>query len=110
MMLGPRPRAFLAAAHAGANVKQPFALDIFHAPNGVFKKRVAAVNDDVAGFEMWQEMFDEFIHRLTGLDHEHHAARLFELRHHFFDGMRADDLCAFGFVGEKWSTFSTVRL
>ena len=94
-------RALLAAAHAGADVQQAFALDVFHAADGVLKKRVAAVNDDVAGFEVRQEMFDEFIHGLAGLDHEHHAARFLEQRHHFFEGMRADDFRAFGFVGEK---------
>ena len=44
-------RALLAAAHAGADVKQPLAFDIFRAAIGVFKQRVAAVNDDVAGLE-----------------------------------------------------------
>ncbi len=94
-------RAFFAAAHAGADVKQSFALDIFHAAVGVLEKRIAAVNDDVARFEMRQELFDEFVHGFAGLDEHHHAARLLELGNHFFDGMRADDFCALGFVGEE---------
>ena len=77
------PRAFLAAAHAGADVQQPLALDIFRAAVGVFKQRIAAVNDDVARLQHRQQMLDEFVHRLAGLDHEHHAARLFEQRRPF---------------------------
>ncbi len=41
-------RAFLAAGNAGADVKQPLALDVFRAADGVLEQRVAAVNDDVA--------------------------------------------------------------
>ena len=45
-------RAFLAAGHAGADVEQALALDVFGAADGVLEERVAAVNDDVAGFEV----------------------------------------------------------
>src|SRR5208282_6769485 len=43
-------RAFLATAHAGADVKQALAFDVFGAADGVLEQRVPAVNDDVAGF------------------------------------------------------------
>ncbi len=46
-------------------------------------------------------MLDEFVHRLAGLDHEHHPARLLEQRGHFLERMRADDLGALGGVIEK---------
>ena len=68
-------RAFFAAADAGADVEQSFALAIFHAAVRVLEQRVAAVNDDVAGLEMRDELLDEFVHRLAGLDEHHHAAR-----------------------------------
>ena len=53
------------------------------------------------GSKMRQQMLDEFIHGLAGLDHEHDAARLFEQPDHFLDRMGADDIGAFGFVVEE---------
>ena len=94
-------RAFLAAGNAGADEEQPLAFQIFRAAVGVLKKRIAAVNDDVARFEMRQELLDEFVHRLAGLDHDHHAARAFEQRDQFRERMRADDLGALGFAAEE---------
>jgi hypothetical protein len=37
--------------------------------------RVAAVDDDVAGFEMGQHGVDHLIDRVAGFDHHHDAAR-----------------------------------
>ena len=37
------------------------------------------------GFEVRQEVLDEFVHGLAGLDHEHDAAGLLEQRDHFLD-------------------------
>ncbi len=65
------------------------------------KERVAAVDDDVAGFEEREEVLDEFVDGLAGLDHEHDAAGLLEQGGHFLEGVRADDLGAFGLVGEE---------
>ena len=54
--------AFLAAGHAGADVEQALGLDVFRAADGVLEEGVAAVNDDVARFQVRQEVFDEFVH------------------------------------------------
>src|SRR6185312_818854 len=94
-------RAFLAAAYASADVKQPLALDVFHAARRVFKERIAAVDDNVASLKMRQEMLDELIHRLACLYHQHHAAWALELRHHFLNRMRADDFGALGFIRQE---------
>ena len=95
------PRAFLAPGHARADIKQAFRLHVFRAAIGVFEKRVAAVDDDVAGFQSREEMFDELIDGFAGLDHEHDAAGFFEERDHFLDGAGADDIRAFGFPGQE---------
>ena len=60
-------RAFLASGHARADVKQTFRLDVFRAAIGVFEKGIAAVDDDVAGFQSREEMFDELIAEIRGL-------------------------------------------
>jgi len=70
---------FFAAAHAGADVEQTFRFAILHATARVVEQRVAAVNDDVAGRKMRDELLDEIVHRLARFDEHHHAARQFEL-------------------------------
>jgi hypothetical protein len=44
---------------------------------------------------------DHLIDGVAGFDHEHDAAGTFEKADEFLDGMGADDLGAFGFVGEE---------
>src|SRR5438874_1952849 len=61
-------RAFFATRNSGADVEQSLGLDIFGAANSVLEERIAAVNDNIAGFEQRQEVLDEFVHRRAGLD------------------------------------------
>src|SRR6266850_2239995 len=65
---GEPSSSFFAAGDTGADVEQSLALAILHAAVGVVEKRVAAVDDDVARFEVRDELLDEFIHGLAGLD------------------------------------------
>src|SRR5262249_19627032 len=67
-----------------------------------FKERVATIDDDVPGFEVRQEMFDEFVDWFAGLDHQHHATGALERRDHFLDGMGADNFRALGFFGKEF--------
>ena len=46
-------------------------------------------------------MVDHLIDRVAGLHHQHDAARAFQQADQFLDGMRADHLRAFSFVGEE---------
>ena len=98
-------RAFFTAGNAGPDVEQPLAFDIFRPAIGVFEERVAAVDDDVAGFEARKELLDEFVHGLTSFDHDHDAAGFLEEADHFLNRMRADDMGAFGFFGDKFVHF-----
>src|ERR1039457_2690727 len=50
---------------------------------------------------MREELLDEFIHRLAGLDEHHHAARGLEVGNHFRDGMRAENFRPLRLVCEK---------
>jgi len=61
-------RAFFTAADAAADEQEAFAFAIFDAASGVVEERIAAVDDDVAGFEMRDELFDEFVDRFAGFD------------------------------------------
>ena len=44
--------------------------------------RVSAVDDDVAGIEERHQLIDERVHGGAGLDEEHDASRLLQLRDH----------------------------
>ena len=60
--------------------------------------RVAAINDDVARFEMRHYGVDHVVDGVAGLDHQHHPAGLLERADELFDGVCADDLRALRFV------------
>jgi len=88
---GAAAGAFLTAAHAGADVKQALAFQILGAADGVWKMRVAAVDDQVACFEVGQQQFDEVVHGLAGLHHEHDLTGPFQQGRQFLDRMGAED-------------------
>ena len=98
---GAASGAFLAAGDAGADVEQPFAFEILHAAVGVFEERIAAIDDDVAGLEVGNDLFDEFVDRGARFDHEHDAPGFLEQPNHLLDGVSADHLAAFGFFLEE---------
>ena len=75
---GAVERTLLAAGYAGAHIHKPGRLHLFGAANGIFKKGIASVNDEVAGGKQRQQLVDHGIHRLAGLYHQHDAARLFQ--------------------------------
>ena len=56
---------------------------MFGATNGVLEERVAAVNDDVAGFQERNEVLDEFVDRRAGFDEHHDTPRALEGADHF---------------------------
>ena len=78
-------RAFLAAGNAGADEEQSARSQIFGAADGVLIERVAAVDDDIARLEIGDDVIDEVIHRLPGLDEHHHSAWPLEVADHFLD-------------------------
>ncbi len=98
---GAVPGAFLAAGDSGSDVEEAFGFDVGGAADGVLEEAIAAVDDDVAGFEDSEEAFDELVDRLAGFDHEHDAARAFEEGGHFGEGVGAEDAGAFGFLVEE---------
>ena len=60
--------------------------------------RVAAVDDDVALFEMRQQGVDHLVDGVACLNHQHHAAGLFQRFHQLWNGVCAHYLRALGFV------------
>ncbi len=98
---GAAARALFAAGDAGADEEDALGGQVLGAAVGVGEERVAAVDDDVAGFEMRQQVVDHLVDGVAGLDHQHDAARALEQAGQLLDGVRADDLRALGFVGEE---------
>src|SRR6185436_5209741 len=94
-------RAFLTAGYTSADVKEPFRFHVLRPPIGVLEKGIAAIDDDVPWFEMWNELIDEFVDRLASFHHEHYPARPLELRHNVLDGMSTEYIGAFGFLVKK---------
>src|SRR5712691_7103448 len=78
---GPVQGAFLAAGDAGPDKTQTACLQRIAAAHGVEKIGVAAIDEDVAGFQVWREVLDRLIDRWSGLDHHEDPARLVQLRH-----------------------------
>ena len=72
---GAEARAFFAAGDAGADEENAFVREGFGAAVGIGEEGVAAVDDDVALFEMGQDVVDDLVDGVAGLDHEHDAAR-----------------------------------
>ena len=95
-------RALFAARNARADIQQALAFEIFGAADGVREVRIAAIDDDVAGFQVGQQQLDEFVHGRAGFDHEHDLAGPFQQAGHLLDGVGADDVgVAFGGVVQK---------
>ena len=57
---------------------------------------VAAVDDDVAGLQVRQELGDGLVHGVAGAHHQHDDARFFEAVGEFLQAVGACDLGAFG--------------
>ena len=91
---GALQSALLAAGDAGADIIQALAFYILAAADGIREMRIAAVDDDVALFQMGNQLLDEGIHRRAGLHHEHDLPGLFQIFHQFLDGIGADDVLA----------------
>ena len=68
---------------------------------GVGVEGVAAVDDDVALFEVRDDLSDGLVDDIAGFDHDHDAARGLERGAELLDGVGADDLGALGLVGQK---------
>ena len=91
---GPVAGAFLAAGNAGSNVQDPFLGKILCSSDRVCKKRIAAVDNDVAFFQVRKKLADKFIHSRSRLDHQHDPPRALQHGGHLFQGMGADNVCS----------------
>jgi hypothetical protein len=53
--------------------------------------RIAAVDNQIARFQVGQQRLDEVVHGLACLDHQHDLAGPFQQAHHLFERARADN-------------------
>ena len=99
---GAFQRPFFAAGHAGANKTDPFGGQRRVATPGIFKERVAAIDDDIPGFQIRQYLFDHVIHRFAGFDHQHHPAGLLQGSGQLRQRVRPLDRQSGGIPGQKF--------
>ena len=98
----PSKRAGASAAEGGPSSKGPARVrGARRAACGVRARSLTAIDDDVALLRVRQDLLDEVVDGLAGLDQQHHAARLLEAPHQLLDRLRADDLGALGLVGKE---------
>ena len=95
------PRAFLASRNARADEQNALIGERLGASVGVRIVGVAAIDNDVALFEMRRQVGDHLVDGVAGLDHQHHAARLLQDLRQLLDGVRAHHLGAGGFVRDE---------
>ena len=74
-------RAFFAAAYAHAEEAKADRFPIFGPPLRVLEVRVAAVDDDVVGFQCGLQVAQHGVHGLAGRHHHPDAARRFQRVH-----------------------------
>ena len=84
-------RALFAARDARADEQDAFFGQRLGAPRRVREVRVAAVDDDVAGLQVRHQLVDHVVHRLAGLDHQHHAPRPLQQPGQLLDRVCAGD-------------------
>ena len=90
--------AFFAPGNSGADEKQAARLQVLGASDRVLVERVAAIDDNVAGLEVGDDLVDEIVHRLAGLHQHHDAAWAFQMADHFLNRPGTDDVRALGFA------------
>ena len=80
--------AFLAAGNPHPEVVDALRLEFGVPAAGIVKQGIAAIDDDVAGLEVRQQLGDHLVHRPTSLDHQHHPPRPRQHRHQLRDAFR----------------------
>jgi len=100
-------RAFLAAAHPGADETQALGRQLLLAPDRVEPTRIAAVDDDVALVKKIGELSDHRIGRRSRLDHDHRLARTFQRGDEFLDRLAPDQPAGrVGILGDEFLGFA----
>ena len=92
---------FFATGNAGADEENPFGGQILCAAVRIGEQGIAAVDDDVSFRQERQQVIDHLIDGVAGFHHQHDAAWTFQQPDQLLDGVSADDVGAFGFVGEE---------
>ena len=92
----PVARAFFAAGDANAEVADALFAQGGNAAVGVGVVAVAAVDNDVAGLQIGQQLGDGLVYGISGAHHQHDDARFCKAVGEFLQAVGAADLCVFG--------------
>ena len=95
------PGTLFATGHTTSDKQEPFSFQILRAPDTVLKQRIPTIDDDIARFQMRQQLFNKLVHGVARLDQHHHAPRPLEMRHQFLNRVRPNDFGALGFLVQE---------
>src|SRR5208283_3574612 len=87
----PAQSSLLTPRDAGPDEEKSLRLKIFCPANSIGKMGITSVDDDVSLLKMRNDLFDEFIHRLARLYHQHDLARRLKRTDKLGNGMCPDD-------------------
>ena len=94
-------RAFFAARHARADKAYAFGGQLVCTAGGIGEIRIAAVDDDVAFFKVWQQLGDKVVHYCSSPNHQHDFPWFFQFFHQIGNAVRTDDIRVFCRAVEK---------
>ncbi|MNN01267.1 hypothetical protein D3C81_1138780 [compost metagenome] len=97
--------AFFTARYPCTDKAESFSFQFFAAALRIREVCVTPIDDNVPLIQVWQQLFDRAVCGRTGLYHDKNFARRFQRVHELFDGKRADQVLAFGFVIEQVMRF-----
>ena len=86
----------LSSRNAGTNEQETFLLEFLGPSDRVGIVGVTAINDDITLFEMGDELLDERVDGITGLDKEDNFAWPLQLGSELLDGVSTLDFGAYG--------------
>jgi len=91
----------LASRDTASNKEEALGLELLSAADGIGEVRVASVNDDITSLEERQDLGNEVVDGLAGLDEHHDLAGTLQLLAELLDRVSANDLGALGLVGQE---------
>ena len=98
---GTLQRAFLAAGYTGTYIQKALAFHISGTADGIREMAVAAVDEDITGFQIGDHCVDQLVHRTSCLDHHHDLPGPLQIVRQFLQAVAADDIFTLGTAFRK---------
>lgn len=88
------PSTLFATRNTRTNEQETFGLKLLGTADRIRVVRVSSIDDDIALLEVRDELLNEAVNSVTGLDEENDLARALELGHKVLDRVSANDVGA----------------